>query len=80
MDRILVVDDEKIIRFAFCEILTLNGFSPVEASTGIQAIEYFRKERPGAVLLDLKMPGMNGMDTLRELKKIDPAVPVIIIT
>jgi DNA-binding NtrC family response regulator len=80
MNRVLVVDDEKVIRFAFCEILTLNGFSPVEASDGNEAVAAFRRERPVAVLLDLKMPGMNGVDTLRELKKIDPEVPVIIIT
>jgi len=80
MNKILVVDDEKVIRANFCEILMIEGFSAVEASNGREALEIYRKERPSAVLLDLKMPGMNGIDTLKALKEIDPHVPVIIIT
>ena len=80
MNKILVVDDEKVIRANFCEILSIEGFSAVEASNGAEALEIYRKERPSAVLLDLKMPGMNGIDTLKALKEIDPHVPVIIIT
>jgi DNA-binding NtrC family response regulator len=80
MNKILVVDDEKVIRANFCEILNIEGFSAVEASSGDEALEIYRKERPSAVLLDLKMPGMNGIDTLKEMKEIDPRVPVIIIT
>lgn len=56
------------------------GFEPVEASTGEKAVKLFRDARPAAVLLDLKMPGMGGMRTLQELKKIDDAVPVIILS
>ncbi len=80
MNKILVVDDEKVIRANFCEILGIEGFSAVEASNGNEALEIYRKERPSAVLLDLKMPGMNGIDTLKALKEIDPYVTVIIIT
>jgi DNA-binding NtrC family response regulator len=80
MDKILVVDDEKSIRFAFSEILALNGFSPLEASNGADALEMFGRERPDAVLLDLKMPGMNGIDALKAMKEADTEVPVIIIT
>jgi len=80
MNKILVVDDEKVIRANFCEILGIEGFSAVEASSGNEALEIYRKERPSAVLLDLKMPGMNGIDTLKALKEIDPYVTVIIIT
>lgn len=80
MNKILVVDDEKVIRANFCEILAIEGFSAVEASCGEEAVGIYRKIRPSAVLLDIKMPGMSGMDTLKELKEIDPKVPVIIIT
>ncbi len=80
MNKILIVDDEKRVRLAFSENLKLDGFSTLEASNGEEALEVFRKERPDTVLLDYKMPGMNGIDILRELKKIDPDVPVIIIT
>ncbi len=73
MNKILVVDDEKVIRANFCEILGMEGFSAIEASNGNEALEIYRKERPSAVLLDLKMPGMNGIDTLKALKEIDPS-------
>ena len=80
MNRILVVDDEKIIRANFCEILIIEGFPAVEASSGNEALAICLREKPSVVLLDLKMPGMNGIDTLKKLKEIDPLIQVIIIT
>ncbi|HEX8948437.1 MAG TPA: sigma-54 dependent transcriptional regulator [Dissulfurispiraceae bacterium] len=79
-DRVLIADDDKTIRFAMCEILQHNGFVPLEASHGRQAIELLKKENPVAVLLDLKMPVMDGIETMLALKKTDPDVPVIIVT
>lgn len=52
----------------------------MDVSSGRQAIELFKKEIPDAVLLDLKMPGMDGIETMQELKRIDPDIPIIIIT
>jgi DNA-binding NtrC family response regulator len=78
--KVLIVDDEKILRLSLSEILSHNGFSPVDASSGRRAMEIFEKEKPSAVILDLKMPEMDGIETMHELKKIDPDVPVIIIT
>jgi len=78
--KIMVVDDEEIIRMSFCEILELNGFSTVEAANGQEALKVRQAVRPAAVLLDLKMPGLSGIDTLKELKKAAPDLPVIIIT
>ncbi|MCL4536360.1 MAG: sigma-54 dependent transcriptional regulator [Nitrospirae bacterium] len=80
MNKVLIVDDDKIIRLSLKEILEDNGFSSMEAFSGRQAIELFKKEIPDAVLLDLKMPGMDGIETMQELKKIDADVPVIIVT
>lgn len=80
MSNVLIVDDDKIIRLSLCEILQNNGFLPVDVSSGRQAIELFKKEIPDAVLLDLKMPGMDGIETMQELKRIDPDIPIIIIT
>jgi DNA-binding NtrC family response regulator len=80
MNKVLIVDDSEIIRLSLKELLEHNGFSSMEALSGRQSIELFKKEPPVAVLLDLKMPDMDGIETMQELKKIDPDIPIIIIT
>lgn len=80
MDRVLIVDDDDLVRRAFIENLRDGGFSSLEASNGLEAIEIFKENSPASVFLDLKMPGMGGMETLQELKKINSKVPVIIVT
>lgn len=80
MNKILIVDDEEVIRQTFHEILLKNNYLPLVSSNGIDAMEIFKRDRPGAVLLDLVMPKMNGIEVMKELKKIDPDIPVIIIT
>lgn len=80
MNKVLIVDDDKIIRLSLKEILEYNGFSSIGAISGRQALEIFKKEPLDAVLLDLQMPDMDGIETMQELKKIDPDVPVVIIT
>ena len=80
MNRILIVDDDDMVRLAVSENLKDNGFITVEAATGQEAIDIFQREKPASVILDLKMPGMDGLATMRELKKINPAIPVIINT
>jgi DNA-binding NtrC family response regulator len=80
MDKILVVDDDKNIRFTLKEFLIDNGFASIEAPNGKTAIEIFRKAKPLIVLLDLRMPDMSGIQCLQLLKEIDPTIPVIIIT
>lgn len=80
MNKILIADDEHSIRLALSHILNDEGFTPLTASSGRKAIEIFRNESPDAVLLDLLMPGMDGIEIMKELKKIDPIIPIIIIT
>ncbi len=80
MSKILIVDDDDMVRLALSRNLIAGGFSPIEASSGLEAIKLFQEENPLSVLLDLKMPGMDGLETLEELKKIDPEIPVIILT
>lgn len=79
MERILVVDDDKdLLKTAetyLCEIY--NVFS---ARYGEKGIEIFKKERPRVVITDIKMPGMDGIDVLREIKTIDKDAEVILIT
>ncbi|HEX8948701.1 MAG TPA: sigma-54 dependent transcriptional regulator [Dissulfurispiraceae bacterium] len=78
--KILIVDDDGKIRSILRDILKLKGFLPLDAPDGQQALELFRREGPMVVLLDLKMPGMDGIRTMEELKKITPGAPIIIIT
>lgn len=80
MANILIVDDEEIVRFALSEKLKEHGFSVIEACNGRDAVDICLKEDIDAVLLDLKMPDMNGIETLQELKTHNNDVPVIIVT
>ncbi len=80
MNRVLIVDDDNILRLAIRENLKDHGFSSIEASNGREAIKIFQGLKPSLVLLDLQMPELNGIDTLKELKKIDSEVPVIMVT
>ncbi|MDO8525460.1 MAG: response regulator [Candidatus Omnitrophota bacterium] len=78
--KILVVDDE----IDFLEMIKLrleaNGYTVVTAMNGTEALEKLTKEKPAAVLLDILMPGMDGIDVLKKIREEDTRVPVFIIT
>jgi DNA-binding response OmpR family regulator len=78
--RILVIDDEDAIRKSFVLSLEDTGYEVDTADSGMKGIEMELKNRYDLIFLDLKMPGMNGVETLRELRKIDKVIPVYIIT
>lgn len=78
--RVLVVDDEERFRTTLGKLLTAKGMRVSLADGGQQAIEILKTEPHDVVLLDVKMPGLSGQQTLPELKKIDPNVEVIILT
>jgi DNA-binding NtrC family response regulator len=80
MNKVLIADDDSDLRGIVRDVLQEEGFLPLEASDGMSAIKVFKTDTPDAVLVDLKMPGMDGIETMRELKKIDEGVPVIILT
>ena len=80
MDKVLIVEDEKVTRLTLARLLEKEGLEVIEATDGRQAIDLFRRQPPSAVILDIMMPVMDGMETIRELKGIDPSVPVIIAT
>src|SRR5262245_29706192 len=68
-ERILVVDDEKMIRWSLGEALRGWGFEPVEASTASAALAAFESEPFAAVLLDINLPDGSGLDVLRKLRR-----------
>jgi len=80
MDKVLIVEDEKVTRIGLTRILEKEGLLVIQAIDGRQAVELFKQESPAVVLLDIMMPVMGGMDTMKELKDIDPSVPVIMAT
>jgi two-component system, NtrC family, response regulator AtoC len=77
---ILIIDDEKHLRWAMKKALEKQSYNILEAGDGTEGIKIFKESNPDLVLLDLKMPGIDGMETLIELKKINNQIPMIMIT
>jgi len=75
---ILVVDDEEHIRLLFKEELEDEGYSVDLASNGLEALEKLKRSVYSVIVLDIKMPGMDGIQTLAEIKKINKDQPVIL--
>jgi two-component system KDP operon response regulator KdpE len=78
--RVLVVDDEPAIRRALRPPLTELGFEMIEASRGEMALELLRTEPFDAVLLDVNMPGIGGIETLRRMRALSPRLPILMLT
>jgi two-component system response regulator AtoC len=78
--QILVIDDEIFIRDLLSDFFTKLQFRVVAAPDGNAGITEFRKSRFDTVLVDLKMPGKSGIETLRELRQIRPDTPLIVMT
>jgi two-component system, chemotaxis family, chemotaxis protein CheY len=77
-NRILVVDDAAFMRMMIKDILTKNGFEVVaEAADGQQALERYKELQPDLVTMDITMPEMDGITSLKEIKKINPNAKVI---
>jgi len=80
MGKILVVDDEVEVVRLLKNFLTSKDYEVYTALNGSEAIACVKEVRPDIVLLDIIMPGIGGIDTLKEIKKIDPTTAVIMVT
>ncbi|MDQ5985720.1 MAG: Transcriptional regulatory protein WalR [Syntrophus sp. SKADARSKE-3] len=80
MKRILCVDDEPINLMIIEVNLMAEGYEVYKAEDGSKALQLVKEVKPQLVLLDIMMPGISGIDTLKEIKKIDPHIPVIMVT
>ncbi len=79
-NRILVIDDDEALRKLFVLTLEDMPYQVDTAKSGEQGIELEQKTKYSLIFLDLKMPGLNGVETLRRLRQIDPGVPIYIVT
>ncbi len=80
MSNILVIDDDDLLRQSFCKLLREEGFSVTGAASGEAGIEVLGKEPLDLVILDMRLPGISGMETFQAIKELSPKLPVIIVT
>jgi len=78
MKKILVVDDEENIRFLYQEELEEEGYTVDVAAHGQEALEKVNAFQPDLVTLDIRMPGMDGVETLRKIREVQRDLPVIL--
>jgi len=78
MKKILLVDDEENILLVYREEFEDAGYLVVTASNGKEGLAQFTDEKPDIVILDILMPGMNGVEVLRKMKMLDSTVPIIL--
>lgn len=81
-DKVLVVDDDQAIRDLLGAFLVADGYEVTTAKNGVEAIELAKTKRPHVILMDVKMPGVDGIEACKLLKSDDKtkAIPVIMIT
>ncbi|MDX9867056.1 MAG: response regulator [Kiritimatiellia bacterium] len=80
MAKILVIDDDANILLSTRRLLESDGHECVTAGNGQEALEYVKQNRFALLITDMRLPDMNGLSLVRELKKVEPSMPVILIT
>ncbi len=78
--KVLIVDDEEIIRDSLSEWLENEGFLIITAENGMEALKKFQAEHPVVAVVDIKMPGMDGVTLLKKIKEKNKNIPVIMMT
>jgi len=78
--RVLIVDDEERVRNTLVKLFSARGLTAIDAASGPDALARLESEPFDVVLLDVRMPGMNGLEALARIKQIAPAVEVILLT
>ena len=78
--RILIVDDEEDVRWLLATLLKEYGFEPVVACNGLEALEQVKMSAPEVILMDLRMPILDGMTVLKDIRASQPELPIIMIT
>lgn len=79
-NKVLIVDDQYGIRVLLYEVFGKEGYETFQAANGREALDIVTKQSPELVILDMKIPGMDGLEILKEIKKIDKSIKVIMMT
>lgn len=79
-NKVLIVDDQNGIRILLMEVFGSEGYDTFQASNGKLALEIVRNDEPDLVLLDMKIPGMDGLEILKHIKAINKEIKVIMMT
>jgi CheY-like chemotaxis protein len=79
-EKILIIDDEPIIRHMIARILDRAGYPTVSAANGVQGLASFRHDHPALVITDLIMPEREGIETIRQIRREQPGIPIIAIS
>ncbi len=77
---ILVVDDDQDIRFIVARTLEKMGYKVLAVETGAEGVQAVESQKVDLALVDVKMPGMAGRETIREIRKLNPQLPIILLT
>ena len=77
---VLIVDDEEELRNVLTEFLQGQGLDVIQAANGLEALLQVKRARPGAVILDITMPRLGGLDALKRIRAFDPSITAIILT
>lgn len=80
MEKILIIDDDKIIRKIYRATLTKEGYEVIEAEDGNVGLQYIKSEKPDLILTDYQMPGITGLEVISEIAKMKITTPVIMLT
>lgn len=78
--KLLIVDDQQGIRFLLNEVFKNEGYEPLLASNGLEAIRFVENNPIDGVLLDMKIPGMDGLEILNRIKSLHKDLPVVMMT
>ncbi len=80
MIKVLIAEDEKVMRFMITDFLESFGYQVLQSDNGLDAYVLWKKERPDILVTDINMPKMNGVDLLKKIKEKEPNFPVVLIT
>jgi DNA-binding NtrC family response regulator len=80
MNRILIIDDDRQLRMSFSRLLSGEGYQVTGVASGEEGLAYLEKQSPALVFLDVRLPGMNGLEVYERIRRMHPKLPVIIMT